>query len=57
MHSLDLFKYIMADAGYGSESNYTAVIDDFEKIPLIPYGMYEKEQKRKFKNDPTKIHN
>ena len=57
MHSLNLFKYIVADAGYGSESNYSAVIDDFEKIPLIPYGMYEKEQKCKFKNDPTKIHN
>lgn len=57
MHSLNLFKYIVADAGYGSESNYSAVIDDFEKTPLIPYGMYEKEQKRKFKNDPTKIHN
>lgn len=57
IHSLNLFKYIVADAGYGSESNYSAVIDDFEKIPLIPYGMYEKEQKRKFKNDPTKIHN
>ena len=57
MHSLNLFKYIVADAGYGSESNYSAVLDDFEKIPLIPYGMYEKEQQRKFKNDPTKIHN
>lgn len=57
MHSLNLFKYIVADAGYGSESNYSTVIDDFEKTPLIPYGMYEKEQKRKFKNDPTKIHN
>jgi hypothetical protein len=34
MHSLDLFKYIVADAGYGSESNYAAVIDDFKKIPL-----------------------
>lgn len=43
--------------GNGSESNYAAVIDDFEKISLIPYGMYEKEQKRKFKNDPIKIHN
>lgn len=37
---------IVADAGYGSKSNYAAIIDDFEK-----------EQKRKFKNDPTKIHN
>lgn len=55
MHSLELFKYIEADAGYGSDSNYIAVIEDFEKIPLIPYGMYEKEPQRKFKNDLTEL--
>ncbi|WP_459771551.1 transposase, partial [Alkalibacterium sp. s-m-28] len=38
--TLDLFKYIVADAGYGSEENYESIIDDYEKIPLIPYGMY-----------------
>lgn len=57
MHSMSLFKYIVADAGYGSESNYSALIDQFNKVPLIPYGMMEKEKKRKYKNDPTKIHN
>ncbi|NKZ23197.1 transposase, partial [Pediococcus argentinicus] len=57
MHHLELFKYIVADAGYGSESNYSAIVDHFNKVPLIPYGMMEKEKKRKFKNDPTKLQN
>lgn len=57
MSVLNDFTYVVADAGYGSESNYSAVIDDFEKIPLIPYGMMLKEAKRKFKNDPTKSAN
>lgn len=46
-------KNIVADAGYGSEENYTQIIDTFEKIPLIPYGTMEKEMKKKFKNDKT----
>ena len=50
--TLDLFKYIVADAGYGSEENYESIIDDYEKIPLIPYGMYNAEQKKKYKQDP-----
>lgn len=57
MPHLDLFKYIVADAGYGSESNYSAILDNFEKVPLIPYRMYEKEKKRSYKNDPTKFQN
>ena len=48
--TLDLFQYIVADAGYGSEENYMAIIDDFEKVPLIPYGMYHKEQSKKYRN-------
>ncbi len=52
IQTLDLFKYIVADAGYGSEENYEAVIDDFEKVPLIPYGMYYKEQSKKYRNNP-----
>ncbi|QJI70808.1 transposase [Staphylococcus haemolyticus] len=32
-------EYIVADAGYGSESNYKAIIDDFNRTPLITYGM------------------
>lgn len=54
---LNDFSYVVADAGYGSESNYSTIIDDLEKTPLIPYGMMLKEQKRKFKNDPTKSAN
>ncbi len=30
-------EYIVADAGYGSESNYKAIIDDFNRTPLITY--------------------
>lgn len=54
---LSRFKYLVADAGYGSEANYSSIIDKFDLIPLIPYGTYEKEQQRKFKNDPTKVQN
>ena len=57
MHFLEHFKYIVADAGYGSEANYAAIVDHFGKVPLVPYNMYLKEQKRKFKNDPTKFQN
>lgn len=50
--TLDLFQYIVADAGYGSEENYQGIIDDLEKIPLIPYGMYHAEQKKSYRNNP-----
>ena len=56
-HSVDFFDHIVADAGYGSEYNYTSIIDQFEKKPLIPYNTFLKEQKRKFKNDPTRPQN
>lgn len=56
-HSLKFFDHIVADAGYGSEYNYTMIIDRFEKQPVIPYTTYQKEQKRKFQNDPTKPQN
>ena len=56
-HSTDFFNYIVADAGYGSEYNYTSIIDQFEKEPLIPYNIFLKEQKRKFKNDLSKPQN
>ncbi|MEY8662151.1 IS1182 family transposase [Ligilactobacillus faecis] len=55
--NLELFKYIVADAGYGNEANYQAVTDMFEKIPLMPYPMYQKEQSRKYKKDPRNIKN
>lgn len=56
-HSLSFFNHIVADAGYGSEYNYTTILDGLEKKPIIPYTTYRKEQKRKFKNDPTKSQN
>ncbi|UFK65117.1 IS1182 family transposase ISStin8 [Limosilactobacillus reuteri] len=30
-HALDFFEHIVADAGYGSEYNYTMILDRFEK--------------------------
>ncbi|MBF0806803.1 MULTISPECIES: IS1182 family transposase, partial [unclassified Streptococcus] len=53
IQTLDLFQYIVADAGYGSEENYSFIIDELEKTPLIPYGMYQKEQTRKYKQAET----
>ena len=35
-------EYIVADAGYGSEANYMAIIDNFNRTPLITYGMFKK---------------
>lgn len=44
-------EHIVADAGYDSEQNYMAIIDDFNKTPLITYGMFIKDKTRKFKSD------
>ncbi|WP_258028420.1 IS1182 family transposase, partial [Staphylococcus aureus] len=44
-------EYIVVDAGYGSEQNYIAIIDDFNKTPLITHGMFIKDKTRKFKSD------
>ncbi len=33
-------EYIVADACYDSEQNYMAIIDDFNKTPLITYVMF-----------------
>lgn len=51
------FACIVADAGYGSESNYQYIIEEMDKVPLIPYSMYRKEQTKKYKNDPKQRHN
>ena len=42
-------EYIVADAGYGSEPNYMAIIDDFNRIPLITYGMFIKDKTKNIK--------
>lgn len=51
----DIPEYIVADAGYGSEYNYTMILDEFEKTPLITYSMHLKEKQRKYKNNPLEI--
>ena len=50
-------KYIVADAGYGSEENYVDIIENRRLTPLITYGMYLKEQGRKYKKDAFKTAN
>lgn len=42
---------IVGDSGYGSESNYEMIMDDYERTALIPYNTYYKEKKKKYKND------
>ena len=53
----ELPKYIVADAGYGSEPNYDDVLNVRERIPLITYNQYRKEKTKKYKNDPFKTAN
>ncbi|TDM81367.1 transposase, partial [Lactobacillus crispatus] len=58
MTVLDKFDKIVADAGYGSEYNYSMLEEKYpDKKYFIPYTMYEKEQTKKYKNDPTKLIN
>lgn len=49
--------YIVVDAGYGSESNYQHILDDCARIPLITYGTYYKERKKKTKKNPFLVSN
>lgn len=50
-------EHIVADAGYGSEQNYDDILSKRKRIPLITYGHYLNEQKRKYKKDPFKPNN
>ncbi len=50
-------KYIVADAGYGSEENYNEVLKRQGKVPLITYNRYKKEQSRKYKQNPFNTDN
>ncbi|ETY73953.1 transposase [Lactiplantibacillus fabifermentans T30PCM01] len=53
-----LGKIIVADAGYGSESNYRYCEDELEKYTvLVPYGTMLKENSRKWKSDDRKVMN
>ena len=47
----ELPKYIVADAGYGSEQNYDDILSNRNCEPLITYSMYLKEQKKKYKQN------
>jgi len=49
-------KVVIADAGYGSEENYT-YLENRRSVAVIKYGMYRKEQSRKWKNDSFKTDN
>lgn len=48
----ELPDYIVADAGYGSEANYQHIIDELNRIPLITYGSYYRDKKKKQKKKP-----
>ncbi|WP_244853376.1 transposase, partial [Ornithinibacillus bavariensis] len=48
-------KYIVADAGYGSEQNYEDVLSHRKRTPLITYNQYRNEKKKK--NDPFNLAN
>lgn len=50
-HYFKLPKHIVADAGYGSEQNYDDILSNRKREALITYGMYEKEQKKKHKQN------
>lgn len=51
-------KTIVADAGYGSESNYRYLEDNLSQhTALIPYGTMLKEKSRKWKTDESKVMN
>lgn len=47
----ELPKHIVADAGYGSEQNYDDILSNRKREALITYGMYQKEQKKKYKQN------
>lgn len=51
-------RYIVADAGYGSESNYRYLEDELpQHMGLIPYGTMIKERSKKWKTDERKVMN
>jgi transposase len=50
-HYFELPKHIVADAGYGSEQNYNDILSKRKREALITYGMYLKEQKKKYKQN------
>lgn len=62
LHQLDqngvLGREIVADAGYGSESNYKYIEDELPNCTaLIPYSTMLKENSRKWRSDDRKVIN
>lgn len=58
MTMLDKFDKIVSDTGCGNEYNYSMLEEKYpDKKHFIPYTIYEKEQDRKYKNDPSKLSN
>ncbi len=53
----ELPKYIVADAGYGSEPNYKDILETRKREAVITYNNYRKEQSKKYKSDPFKTSN
>lgn len=47
---------LVADAGYGSEENYS-FLEAQDVRAFVKYNMFHKEQKRSFKKDPTQMKN
>ena len=49
---------LVADAGYGSESNYRYIEDAYPQLTtIIPYNTYIKEQSKRWRTDDQKIMN
>lgn len=49
---------VVADAGYGSEENYSFLSSQQEEIAAyVKYSYFHKEQKKKYKLDPSKKEN
>jgi len=44
-------------ARYGSEENYQTVVNTFDKVPIMPYGMYHKEKSKKYASNSKHRHN
>jgi len=59
-HFKDLFRYIpyrvCADAGYGSEENYT-YLENEGSVAYVKYSFFHKEQKKAYRNDPFRKEN
>ncbi len=51
LYYFELPKHIVADAGYGSEQNFTDILSNRKREALITYNLYLKEQKKKYKQD------